>query len=210
MELCGGETATGRPCANEKHSCRWHGSILDRTKRSKEHFAHGVSSDGTKRPKEHFAHGVSPDPVQRSEDINFVWKHTRRGKSQAWIAGQLGCSQPTVSRLLKEGRLLHAPPGVEEERIVALARNQELYQLVMDEIEGGVDSSTLAKLVAVADSLEKSRRKLLGIDAPRRVDLTTHEVDPADVELAEIIREQQARRADEEGKIRGHRTMDPS
>jgi hypothetical protein len=49
----------------------------------------------------------------------------------------------------------------------------------------------------------ESFRKLLGLDKPTKVDATVHQVDQADIELAELIREEDAKNAVNEERIKG-------
>lgn len=49
----------------------------------------------------------------------------------------------------------------------------------------------------------ESFRKLLGLDKPTKVDATVHQVDQSDIELAELIREENAKNAITEQRIKG-------
>lgn len=156
-----------------------------------------------------------PNPVIRSEQIEFVWRHSRLGYTQAWIGENMPtdlggrCTQSTVSKLMKEGRQLHAPPAAEDERILALQRNQEQYQALALVLEGGLEPDVLVKVISAMDRIERTRHDLLGIKAPKRIDLTTHEVDNTDIELNEIINEAKTKRAKREAEIHGDGPMDP-
>ncbi len=55
------------------------------------------------------------------------------------------------------------------------------------------DHGPVLQAIATLQRLSESRRKLLGTDAPQKVDATVHEVDQSDLELAQIIREAEAK-----------------
>lgn len=61
----------------------------------------------------------------------------------------------------------------------------------------------LAKIEDARLKNNESLRRLFGLDAPAKVDATVHEVRQEDVELAELIREAQAKNAAEEARIKG-------
>lgn len=62
------------------------------------------------------------------------------------------------------------------------------------------------RLVKIEDARNRNaerRAKLTGIEAAVKLDTTVHEVDAKDIELAELIREAQARNAAQEARIKG-------
>jgi len=64
------------------------------------------------------------------------------------------------------------------------------------------------RLVKIEDARRRNgerRAKLTGIEAAVKVDATVHEVSQEDIELAELIRETQARNAAEEARIKGEK-----
>ncbi|MGW0837537.1 hypothetical protein [Streptomyces prunicolor] len=72
------------------------------------------------------------------------------------------------------------------------------------------DDTFVLQAVDRLNRIEEQRRKtsdsicrLLGLDMPVKVDATVHEVKPEDIELAELIREAQAKNAVEEARIKG-------
>ncbi|HEY0578111.1 MAG TPA: hypothetical protein VGD73_28755 [Pseudonocardia sp.] len=153
-------------------------------------------ANGTQPPTDPY-----PNPAVRAEKINKAWELVRRGKSQAYIAEELGCSQATVSKLLKEGKQAQAPPGLEEERIIELQRNEELTCLVSERLESGEDFATCVELLR---KLAREKRTLLGLDAPKRLNLTTTpEPTARELELARLVRELQEKH--EQGKEPGPR-----
>jgi hypothetical protein len=63
------------------------------------------------------------------------------------------------------------------------------------------------RLVKIEDARRRNgerRAKLTGIEAAVKVDATVHEVTQQDVELAELVREAQAKNAAEEARIKGN------
>lgn len=61
----------------------------------------------------------------------------------------------------------------------------------------------LVKIEAARNQNSERRAKLLGLDAALKVEATVHEVSQQDIELAELIRETQAKNAAEEARIKG-------
>jgi hypothetical protein len=62
------------------------------------------------------------------------------------------------------------------------------------------------RLIRIEDARRRNgerRAKLLGLEAAVKVDTTVHEVKQEDIELAELIREAQAKNAAEEAQIKG-------
>ena len=57
------------------------------------------------------------------------------------------------------------------------------------------DDGPVLQAIATLLRVQERRSKLLGLDAPQRVDATVHQPDPAELELAELIREQRAKNA---------------
>ena len=58
-----------------------------------------------------------------------------------------------------------------------------------------LDDGPVLQAIATLLRIQERRSKLLGLDAPQRVDATVHQPDPAELELAELIREQRAKNA---------------
>lgn len=64
----------------------------------------------------------------------------------------------------------------------------------------------LVKIELARNTNAERRAKLTGLDAAVKVDATVHEVTQKDIELAELVREAQAKNAVEEAGIRGEIT----
>jgi hypothetical protein len=66
--------------------------------------------------------------------------------------------------------------------------------------------AAIDRLLKIEDARRKnneSQRKLLGLDAPTKVDAQVTEVTQQDIELAELVREAQAKNAADEAAIKG-------
>lgn len=61
----------------------------------------------------------------------------------------------------------------------------------------------LVKIELARNTNAERRAKLTGLDAAVKVDATVHEVSQQDIELAELIRETQAKNAAQEARIKG-------
>jgi hypothetical protein len=76
-------------------------------------------------------------------------------------------------------------------------------------LDDGPVLQAIDRLIKIEDARRRnneSQRKLLGLDAPTKVDAQVTEVTQQDIELAELIRETQARNAAEEERIKGDAT----
>lgn len=79
----------------------------------------------------------------------------------------------------------------------------ELEEPLLDD---GPVLAAIDRLVRIEDARRRNaerRAKLLGLDAAVKADVTVHEVTQEDIELAELIRETQAKNAALEQRIRG-------
>lgn len=88
--------------------------------------------------------------------------------------------------------------SVEQYRALELDRLDRLQRGSWQAAVGG-DPKAVASVLAILDR----RCKLLGLDAPVKVDTTVTETTQVDVEFAELVREAQARSAAEEAALRG-------
>jgi hypothetical protein len=73
-------------------------------------------------------------------------------------------------------------------------------------LDDGPVLQAIDRLIKIEDARRRnneSQRKLLGLDAPTKVDAQVTEVTQQDIELAELIRETQAKNAAEEAQIKG-------
>ena len=94
------------------------------------------------------------------------------------------------------------------QRVLPLA--EEVRQMELDRLDRWLtkldaqiqQNQSVARNVEVAVKVAERRARLLGIDAPERIDATVHEVSQEDVALAELIREEQAKAALVEQQMR--------
>ncbi len=148
----------------------------------------------------------NPDPIARQERINEVWERRRRGESFALIAEEMSMSSSTAHKLFKEGLFQQAPQGAEEERVLAIQQLDELYYQSMKALDDIVDPLEKLKALAMLNTILKSRRELMGLDAPTKFQGVVHNVDARELELAALIREMEAKDAATEAAVRAGRT----
>lgn len=143
------------------------------------------------------------NPAERSELRVRAYELKLRGLSVRAIGSELGVSKTTADRLLKEEIEAREIPLLNEVVKVELDR----YDRYLLRLEAALDddAADVSKIVATAIRVSEARRKLLGYDAPQRVEATVHQVDQVDVELAEVVREAQANAALEEQRVRDER-----
>lgn len=138
------------------------------------------------------------------------------------IAGRLGIPASTVHVRITTALRERVDPLVELYRAVELDRLDQLAvkawevlnadhvvvsngRVVLDPGTGQPmkDDAPVLQAIDRLIRITESRRKLLGLDAPLRADLTVTPVDPTDIELARMIEEARARSAAEEAQLRG-------
>jgi hypothetical protein len=66
-----------------------------------------------------------------------------------------------------------------------------------------LDSAPILSAIGTLVRISERRAKLLGLDAAVKVDAQVHTVDPADIELAQMIREAKAKAAVTEAALKG-------
>lgn len=143
------------------------------------------------------------NPAERGELRARVYELKLKGWSLRRIGEEIGYSHVQAKRLLDEEIEARTIPLLNEVVKIELDR----YDRYLSKLEAAIDEegADVAKLVASAVRVSEARRKLLGYDAPQRVEATVHQVDQVDVELAEVVREAQANAALEEQRIRDER-----
>lgn len=133
----------------------------------------------------------SNDAVVAEEQVQ-CYELRLQGKSIRGIAEILKMSKSTVERRISaevKGRVL---PLAEEVRQMEIDRLDSYLEKLHEQIEQG---RGVPRCVEVAVKVAERRAKLLGVDAPEKVDATLHEVSQADLELSELLREQDAKNA---------------
>lgn len=109
-------------------------------------------------------------------------------------------SGPTAWRRIEEEGVLRTEPAEEALRAQELAR-LDRYLLALEEAALSPDPKDKVAAVNSALKLQERRAKLLGLDAPQRAEVTVSELGEQDVELAAMIREEQARQARREAEL---------
>ena len=137
------------------------------------------------------------DDVKRAEDINRALGFRRDGKSQRAIAALMGCSLGRVQDLLEEGLKAIPAENAEAVRKLELERlDQMLEGLARDAeyddkgrlLRGGMCDGEPAAVSAAVKVMDR-RAKLLGLDAPTKVQAEVTEAKLSDEELSKRILE---------------------
>jgi predicted transcriptional regulator len=136
------------------------------------------------------------NPVERAELRVQAYDLKLKGWSLRRIGAEIGVSHVTVKTYIDEEVESRTIPLLNEVVQMELDR----YDRYLARLEEAMDDekADVAKLIASAVRVSEARRKLLGYDAPQRVEATVHQVSETDVELAEIVREATVRAALEE------------
>jgi predicted transcriptional regulator len=139
------------------------------------------------------------NPVERSELRVQAYDLKLKGWSLRRIGAEIGLSHQTVKNYIDEEVESRTIPLLNEVVQMEIDR----YDTYLARLEAAMDDekADVAKLVASAVRVSEARRKLLGYDAPQRVEATVHQVSETDVELAEIVREATVRAALEERQV---------
>lgn len=119
-----------------------------------------------------------------------AWELALQGKSYRVIGEALGVAPMTAFRDVEAHAREIQQPVAEQVRKQEVARLDALLDNLWPRVEQG-DDKAVANVLRVMDR----RAKLLGLDAPAKQDITVQQVDPKDIELAELIREAQAKAA---------------
>lgn len=124
------------------------------------------------------------------------WSHDR-------IAEELGISYGTVVNRIKAHIEVRVQPLADELRSVMVDRLDLCIEKLHEQIQDPDAAGRLARNVEVLVKVEERRAKLLGVDAPERVEAIVTEVTQADVALAELVAEARAASAVQEAQLRG-------
>ena len=138
-----------------------------------------------------------PDPVERAEQANKAWNLKREGKTYREIGDALGCSHVTAIRLVKiamHAVLVEGGIDVAIERAMDMERLEELIGVGFARLQAGEEyKDVVSSIVAVLNR----KHKMLGMDAARKVDISSSDPTPAP-EIAEEIRRLQREHAEED------------
>lgn len=122
------------------------------------------------------------------------------GLSIREIAKRTGLSHGTVHNRINAQCSAVVQPLAEQVRQQHLAQIKEWLAKLNEQIR---DNYAVARNVEVGTRLLEREAKLLGIDAPERVEATVTEVTQEDIALAELVAEAQAASAVAEQQLRG-------
>lgn len=139
------------------------------------------------------------NPAERAVLRAQAYDLKLKGWSLRRIGEEIGMSHVTVKNYIDEEVEARTIPLLNEVVKIEIDR----YDRYLARLEEAMDDekADVAKLVASAVRVSEARRKLLGYDAPQRVEATVHQVSETDVELAEIVREATVRAALEEKEV---------
>lgn len=139
------------------------------------------------------------NPVERSELRVQAYDLKLKGWSLRRIGAEIGLSHQTVKNYIDEEVESRTIPLLNEVVQMEIDR----YDTYLARLEAAMDDekADVAKLVASAVRVSEARRKLLGYDAPQRVEATVHQVTQEDVEFAEMVREAQVSAAVEKQRL---------
>lgn len=139
------------------------------------------------------------NPTVIQHQIDQVVELRLAGHSVRQIAAATGMSRSTVHRREHQGiAQLPVLANADELRKVEVARLDRYLAALDQRVQAG-DVNAIQAALRVSDR----RSKLLGLDAPIQVEGTFTEVTQEDLELAEMMREAQARVRAQEDALRG-------
>lgn len=129
----------------------------------------------------------------RNEAVNEeCWKAYElrlRGLSLRAIGKAMGINHQTVANRLERANRAIVLPGVEEMR----KQEDERLDILLKALDRRIEAGD-TRAIEVAIRLHERRAKLHGLDMPERHDVTVHEIDERDRELAEMTREYMLKR----------------
>lgn len=160
----------------------------------------------------------------KAEQAAQAYEMRLTGATLREISAALGISVTTVHERLADHMAGRVDPLADQYRAMLLDQLDDLtakaYKVLTAEHivvqhgkivrdEDGEPVRDHGPVLAAIDRLIKineRRARLTGADATIKVDAQVHQVDPADIELAQMISEAKARQAAEEARLRGEAT----
>jgi len=128
------------------------------------------------------------NPAEPLDRINRAFDLRLQGLLPRQIGELLGVSAGRVNEYLRRYVDLVIQPKADELRQIELERYDLYLEKLQPKIERGDD-----KAINAAVRVSEARRRLLGLDAPVKIDAQVLEVTQQDLELQEMLREAQAR-----------------
>jgi hypothetical protein len=108
------------------------------------------------------------------------------------IAKEVRLGKATVHARIQAEIAARVLPLVDEVRKMELDRLDRWLEKLDAQIQDDEAAGGCARNIEVAVKVAERRAKLLGINAPEKVEATVHEVSATDVALAELVQEAQA------------------
>lgn len=138
------------------------------------------------------ARNMNKADIHKEKWMDEAWKCYElrlKGMSLRQIAPLVGLSRGTVAKRLEDANRAIVLPGVEEMRKMEDERLDKLLSALDRKIDAGD-----TRAIEVAIKLHERRAKLHGLDRPAEMNVTVHEIDDRDRELAELTREYMTRK----------------
>ena len=142
----------------------------------------------------------APNPAQVAEQQESCYELKLAGWSYQRIATETGLAVGTVHNRIQARIEQRVQPLADELRAIEVDRLDRYLAKLDAQIQ---EDRSLARNVEVAVKVAERRAKLLGIDAPEKVEATVTEVTQEDIALAELVAEARAASAIEEARLRG-------
>lgn len=136
---------------------------------------------------EHYSH---PTVIELADQQAQILNMKRDGMGLREIGKKLGLSHETVRRRLAAAIQDLVTPAAEEVRKIELERLDYYVTKLTKQIENGTQ---VARNIEVAMKVAERRSKLLGLDAPDKLDATITEVTQEDIALQELLAEARAK-----------------
>lgn len=127
--------------------------------------------------------------IVRAEQELRCWQLSLAGRTYREIAAELEISLATVSNRINAYLKTRVQPEIEALVATEIDRFDRYLVKLDEQIQAG---KAVARNVEVAVKVSESRRKLLGIDAPDRLEATITQAEAPPPGLAELLREADA------------------
>lgn len=147
------------------------------------------------------AHTVS-NAAEVAEQQIRCYELRLTGMSLDKIVKETGLSKGTVHNRIQAEIAARVLPLADEVRKMELDRLDRWLEKLDAQIHDDEAAGRVARNIEVAVKVAERRAKLLGIDAPEKVEATVTEVTQEDIALAELVREAQAAAAVAEQRLR--------